>query len=56
MTIDANNRKIVQISTISPNKTTLPLILALCDDGTVWGMSFTEGGKWRMIDPVPQPK
>ena len=54
--IDApKRRKIVQVSAAQSEtiNRTSSLIVALCDDGTVWYMK--DNYRWFALDDVPQP-
>ena len=46
-------RQIVQITAITPASTP-DLIIALCNDGTLWSLSITRH-EWKQYPPIPQP-
>ena len=45
------SRKVIQIDTALTDK--LVLVVALCDDGTMW--SRDNRTDWKQLPPVPQP-
>lgn len=48
-------RKIIQIATL-PRDGTIPELIALCDDGTLWKTQILSGGYpavWQQIQPLP---
>lgn len=51
-------RKIIQTSTIpAPNSVEASVILALCDDGTLWILRYFDddgGYEWTLFENVPQ--
>lgn len=45
-------RKVIQITPITDHNGDIPAMIALCDDGTMWGRSA--GEDWEIIRNVPQ--
>ena len=49
-----NKREIVQIAVTSEGPNTYSVVVALCNDGTLWNMSLEYGG-WAQLTNIPQP-
>jgi len=47
-------RKIIQIATFPETQYSKSYTVAVCDDGTVWGMRMDGSGEWFLYPPVPQ--
>jgi hypothetical protein len=44
-------RKVVQICPVENTMQTQGMLVALCDDGTIW----IYGSDWHKVDDIPQP-
>lgn len=56
-------RKVIQIATMPESRfkasgdvSVTAAIYALCDDGTMWAISYDEWNDWREVKPIPQPQ
>jgi len=47
-------RKIIQIAVVPETQYSNSYTVAVCDDGTVWGMRMDGDGEWFLYPPVPQ--
>lgn len=47
-------RKIIQLIMSPPGPGYKPMIVALCDDGTVWADVIGRPASWQKLDDIPQ--
>lgn len=55
------SRKVIQIATMPESRASgdvsvTAVLYALCDDGTMWAISYDEWNDWREVKPIPQPQ
>jgi hypothetical protein len=48
-------RKIIQIVCVPADEEKFALLIALCNDGTLWKLPQQEHGEWCPLKPIPQP-
>jgi aminoglycoside phosphotransferase (APT) family kinase protein len=49
-------RRIVHIATATEPETYCPIIVAICNDGTLWGLTTKRQGtsRWEQLPEIPQ--
>lgn len=47
-------RKVIQVSLSSSEVRDMPVVAALCDDGTIWLWDTEQRDKWTPLPRIPQ--
>lgn len=47
-------RKIIQIAIAPETESTIAVLYALCDDGTLWALVDNNTSEWEAVKPIPQ--